>query len=351
MPHTEIARGALDRLPALLADHVGAARVALVTDDSVWLHHGAPLAALLGADTVVARIEPGEGNKTRTSWAALTDQLLAAGCDRDLVVIGLGGGVMTDLAGFVAATYLRGVSWVAVPTTLLAMVDAAHGGKTGVDTAQGKNLVGAFHDPRLIVIDPDALATLPAPIWRDGFAEVLKHGIIADHAYFHLVVDQLPALLAAGGSRLPIVDEIVAGSIRIKQAIVQSDPREQGRRRVLNFGHTIGHAIEQVAHFAISHGEAVAIGLCVEARIGEALGITPAATVEAIASAVTRASFPSQVPVDLDRDALLAATRSDKKSRRGAARYALPRALGEMEAAEGEWAVAVDDAVVRAAIG
>ncbi|MCU0649377.1 MAG: 3-dehydroquinate synthase [Gemmatimonadaceae bacterium] len=263
MTHTALARGALAALPALLDEHVPSSRVALVIDDTVDRAHGARVRSALGRDALTIAVPSGEQHKTREQWARITDALLDAHADRDTVIVGMGGGVITDLAGFVAATFLRGVRFVSVPTTLLAMVDAAHGGKTGVDTPMGKNLVGAFHEAVLVVVDPDVLHTLPATVWRDGFAEVLKHGVIADAEYFTQVHALLPALLAPGGAAHAAVGDIVARSIAIKQTIVASDPRERGARRTLNFGHTIAHALERVTHYGLSHGEAVAIGMCV----------------------------------------------------------------------------------------
>lgn len=341
---TLIQRGALAALGAHVRTQLGAGRVALITDETVWAAHGARLCATaLPPDTVVVRLPAGEAHKTRVEWGVATDALLDAGLDRDTVIIALGGGVITDLAGFVAATYLRGVRAVLVPTTLLAMVDAAHGGKTGVDTAHGKNLVGAFHPPSLVVVDPDVLHTLPPATWRDGLAEVLKHGIIADAEYFASVTALLPALVAADGPRHPAVGDLVARSIAIKQAVVSRDPTERGERRTLNFGHTIAHALERVTHYALSHGEAVAIGMVVEARLAHALGLLAADAVETIGRAIAAAGLPTRVPAALDLDTVVLATRSDKKNALGAVRYALPTAIGAMHPADGAWVIAVDD--------
>jgi 3-dehydroquinate synthase len=347
---TVLARGALAGLLEQLRSVHPVGRFAVVTDQNVWEALGSAIARALPSDAIVVQLTAGEEHKTRESWAAATDALLAASADRSTLVVGIGGGVVTDLAGFVAATYMRGIPWVAVPTTLLAMVDAAHGGKTGVDTAAGKNLVGAFHAPLQVIVDPDTLRTLPAPIWRDGFAEVLKHGVIADADYFHRVTALLPALLAPDGASHAALVPILADSIRIKHEVVTDDPREMGRRRVLNFGHTIAHAIERASGFALSHGQAVAIGMCVEARIGAAIGITRAGTVNAIADACARAGLPTRVPTDLDREQIMAATLGDKKAVSGSARYALPISIGVMAEADGAWAIAAADDVVRAAL-
>jgi 3-dehydroquinate synthase len=347
---TVLGRGSLGELVERVQQLHPSGRLAVVTDHAVWRALGAQVGPTLPANAVVAPIAVGEAHKTRESWAMVTDALLAAGCDRSTIVIGIGGGVVTDLAGFVAATFMRGVPWVAVPTTLLAMVDAAHGGKTGVDTPAGKNLVGAFHPPTLVVVDPDSLRTLPAERWRDGLAEVLKHGVIADADYFERTTAMLPALLAADGPLHDGVPALIAESIRIKQQVVADDPREDGRRRILNFGHTIAHAIERVSDYAISHGQAVAIGMCVESRIGAALGITPASVVQAVEEGCARAGFARTVPATLRHEDIVAATLSDKKAVSGSARYALPEAVGTMHRADGAWAVGAPDAVVRAAL-
>ncbi|MCU0635630.1 MAG: 3-dehydroquinate synthase [Gemmatimonadaceae bacterium] len=350
MTATVIGRGTLDRLGPLLDEHVGGGRRALLIDATVQRHHGARVTAALGASAVVLELPSGEHHKTRDEWARLTDRLLAADCDRDTVIVAVGGGVTTDLAGFVAATFLRGVPLVSVPTTLLAMVDAAHGGKTGVDTPAGKNLVGAFHEARLVIVDPEVLHTLPGPVWRDGFAEVLKHGVIADADYFAQVESLLGALMGPDGAAHASVGDVVARSIAIKQAIVRDDPREQGRRRTLNFGHTIAHALERVTDFRVSHGAAVAVGMCIEARLAVRLGLADAALPQRLSDVLARIPLPTRLPAGLDVEAMLAATRGDKKRAQGAVRYALPTAIGRMLEADGAWVTAVDDADVRAVL-
>jgi 3-dehydroquinate synthase len=296
----------------------------------------------------VLKVPPGEHEKTRERWARLTDQLLAAGCGRDTTVVALGGGVIGDLAGFVAATYMRGVPVVQVPTTLLAMVDAAVGGKVAVDVPAGKNLVGAFHDPAAVVMDPDVLATLPAEALRGGLAEMLKHGVIADAAYWARLLAALDDIARAGAAA-EALPGLIADSVRIKAAVVAQDAREGGLRQVLNFGHTFAHAIERELDYGIPHGDAVAIGMVLEARLGERLGITAAGTADAIAAAVRRAGLPDALPRHrgLTAAGLLAATSGDKKARGGVARYALPTRIGEMEPGpDRRWSVAVTDAKV-----
>lgn len=328
--------------------HVAAShRVAVISDDTVATHHGAALLTQFSSEnTRLFTMPPGEQEKTRERWAQLTDALLAWGAGRDTTIVALGGGVVGDLAGFVAATYMRGLPVVQVPTTLLAMVDASVGGKTAVDTPAGKNLVGAFHNPAAVVIDPTVLGTLPADVLRSGLAEMLKHGVIADASYFDRMLQLLPAL-AAHGAAADGFASLIAGSVRIKAQVVAEDTREGGLRQILNFGHTVAHAVEKVQRYDMLHGDAVAMGMIAEARMAECLGLATAGLSHAVRDAVVRAGLPATLPAGIDIDAVVAETHGDKKARGGAARYALPRAVGEMEPADGRWAVPVDDAVVR----
>jgi 3-dehydroquinate synthase len=325
-------------------------RVAVISDDNVALHHGAAVLSQFPSDRArLFTMPPGEQEKTRERWAQLTDALLEWGAGRDTTVVAVGGGVVGDLAGFVAATYMRGLPVVQVPTTLLAMVDASVGGKTAVDTPGGKNLVGAFHNPSAVVIDPAVLGTLPADVLRSGLAEMIKHGVIADASYFDRMLQFLPAL-AAHGAAADGFAPLIAGSVRIKAEVVAEDTREGGLRQILNFGHTVAHAVEKVQQYDMLHGDAVAMGMVAEARMAERLGLASAGVSHAVRDAVVRAGLPDTLPAGIDIDAVLAETHGDKKARGGAARYALPRGIGEMEPADGRWAVPVSDDIVRAVL-
>jgi 3-dehydroquinate synthase len=268
---------------------------------------------------------------------------------RDTAVIALGGGVVGDLAGFVAATFMRGVAYVQIPTSLLAMIDASIGGKTGVDTAAGKNLVGAFHQPSVVISDPDVLRTLPPAHLRAGLAEAIKHGVIADAAYFDEVAEVAPHM-AAGGSGVDLAS-LVAGSVRIKAEVVAGDEREHGRRKILNFGHTVGHAIEAGSDYALLHGEAIAIGMVLEAQLGERIGVTAGDVTTRLRHVAERAGLPTSMPVGLSADEILKRTRTDKKARRGVVEYALPSFVGEMAGSTSGWGIAVDERDVRAVLG
>jgi 3-dehydroquinate synthase len=303
---------------------------------------------MLGLKTSdLLEVPAGEQYKTRESWGRLTDALLAKKFGRDTTIIALGGGVVGDLAGFVAATYMRGVPVIQVPTTLLAMVDASIGGKTGVDTPAGKNLVGAFHQPAAVIVDTSFLDTLPMEHLRAGFAEIVKHGVVADAKYFDDARDFASRWPDSGG--MPDLVHLIAGSISIKTRIVADDEREAGLRKVLNFGHTIGHAIEAATSFEMLHGQAVAMGLVAEARLAERIGVAANGTagrIEWVCQAAGLATTLPSIPIDT----LIQFTRSDKKARAGRVEYALPKQIGEMAGADHGWTVPVDDTAVREAL-
>lgn len=342
--------GALDAIGGVVRVVARAHRYAIVTDSTVGpLYAQRAQEALAGEQSDVFTIPAGEANKTRKTWAAVTDDMLGAGLGRDAVVIALGGGVVGDLAGFVAATFMRGVPFVQVPTTLLAMLDASIGGKTGVDTRAGKNLVGAFHQPAAVIADPSLLATLPMEQLRAGFSEALKHGVIADPAHFDAVA-ALGTVLRRHRPDDRSVSAMIARSVEIKSAVVASDARESGRRKTLNFGHTIGHAIEHLSGYTLLHGEAVTIGMCVEAAIAERMEIAEPGTAARIRAACAQAGLPTSVPDDLPAAEILRVTHGDKKGRAGRASYALPARIGAMAFAERTWAAPVPDDVVLAVL-
>jgi 3-dehydroquinate synthase len=343
-----VRRGALEEAGAIAREHVRAHRWALVTDDTVGPLYADRVRRSFGDARVDLLTMPaGEAHKTRDTWAALTDRMLLLGLGRDCAVVALGGGVVGDLAGFVAATFMRGVPVVQLPTTLLAMIDASIGGKTGVDTPAGKNLVGAFHRPAVVIADPAALATLPARQLRAGLAEAIKHGIIADASYLEQTVAALPELLGERGAERESMEALVRRSIEIKQATVARDEREAGLRRILNFGHTLGHALELASGWSLLHGEAVAIGMVLEAEAAERAGVADAGTAARVRASVLAAGLPGSRPAEVDAEAVLAATRGDKKVRAGTVEYALPARIGAMAGGERGWSVPLPDALVR----
>lgn len=292
-------------------------------------------------------IPAGESNKTRESWARLTDQMLAKRYGRDSAVIALGGGVVGDLAGFVAATFMRGIPVVQIPTTLVAMVDASIGGKTAVDTPAGKNLVGAFHPPAAVLVDAQLLATLSLREMRAGFAEIVKHGVIADDVYLRLVASSAPELLSAGGLMSDRMLSIIVRSVEIKAGIVSRDEREEGLRKTLNFGHTIGHAVELVSGYSLLHGEAVAIGMALESRLAEEIGVAVNGTAATISMALHSAGLPTDLPPDFKSEEVIEAMKADKKGVSGKTRFALPLRIGAMAGQETGWTVSVTDDQLR----
>jgi 3-dehydroquinate synthase len=345
-----VAAGAFDGLSEVVKSVAPAYRIAVITDSAVGPRYAGRATKQLGAErTSVFTIASGEQHKTRETWSRLTDEMLSKGFGRDSAVVALGGGVVGDIAGFVAATYMRGVPVVQVPTTLLAMVDASVGGKTGVDTPAGKNLVGAFHQPAAVVIDPLLLQTLPVEHLRAGFAEIVKHGVVADADYFERASSFVEEWPLSGRQAVPELTALIARSVEIKAAIVVRDERESGLRRVLNFGHTIGHAIEAATAFETLHGQAVAIGLVAEARLAERMGVATNGTARMIERACRAAGLATSLPaIPIAR--IIELTRTDKKVREGRVEYALPKRIGEMAGADHGWTVPVDDTVVREAL-
>jgi 3-dehydroquinate synthase len=334
----------LGRVGELVTRFAPAHRYAVVTDSNVGPIYGSSVVGVLpGSELIV--IAAGEASKTREAWGSVTDRLIAAGFGRDSTIVALGGGMVGDLAGFVAATFMRGIPVVQLPTTLLSMIDSSIGGKTGVDTPAGKNLVGAFHPPRLVLADPQTLVTLPLDELRTGFAEAIKCGVIADSHYFAWLFEGLPELLK--GNQGDGLFQVIVRSIEIKADIVRRDERESGLRKVLNFGHTIGHAVEMLSGYKVSHGAAVAIGMATESAIAERAGIAEGGTSKQIIDAVERAGLPVRPPHGMTPDSIIGAMRSDKKARGGRVEYSLPRRIGEMAGSENGWALAVEDEIVR----
>jgi 3-dehydroquinate synthase len=344
-----VGTGVLDQLPDILTRTCRATRHALIADATVAGHLGSRVRRLIeqAGPCDLFTFPAGEWNKNREQWSRLSDAMLAAGIGRDGAVVALGGGVTGDLAGFVAATYLRGIPYVQVPTTALAMIDSSVGGKTGVDTRHGKNLVGAFHQPRAVVADVLTLATLPASHAAAGLAEALKHGVIADADYFTRVVGLADALRARDPAAW---QDVVARSVEIKAGIVSADEREGGQRAILNFGHTVGHAVEAVRGYQVLHGEAVALGMYAEACLGEAAGVTRAGVSATIREALSAFSLPTELDPG-EREELLDRMRFDKKIRRGTVRFALVEKVGNAARGKaGEWTFPIPEDAVRAVL-
>jgi len=277
-------------------------------------------------------VPPGEETKDLAHFASLADEILARGIERRTMLVALGGGVVGDLAGFAAATLLRGIDFIQVPTTLLAQVDSSVGGKTGIDTRHGKNLIGAFHQPRLVLADGDVLATLPARELAAGYAEIVKYGLIRDAAFFAWLEANGAALLAGDAAARR---HAVVASCRAKAAVVAADERESGERELLNLGHTFGHALEAATGFgsALLHGEAVAIGMVLAFELATRRGLCPAADTTRLRRHLAASGLPTAIPRPNGRrlaaESLLAAMGKDKKVRGGRIGLVLPRRIGE----------------------
>lgn len=308
--------------------------VAVVSNPTVWQRYGQAVEKALqaaGLASFVCLIPDGEQHKTLDTVAALYQRFVAGGLDRSGTVLAVGGGVVGDVAGFAAATYLRGLPLVQVPTTLLAMVDASVGGKTGVDLPQGKNLVGAFKQPALVVIDPEVLRTLPVAELRCGLAEVVKAAIIGDPELF----EHLEKVSTGVGQdkTLPYATWdwpwIIRRALAVKIGVVEEDPLERGRRAVLNLGHTFGHALERLSGYTLPHGQAVSIGLIAAARLAVALGCGDATLPGRLAALLERLGLPTSLP-DVEPAAIWEAMQSDKKRRGQKLRFVLPRRIGEV---------------------
>ncbi len=342
-----IARGLLAQAGRRIVEAgVAPGRCAVVTNPTVGRHYAAALAASLAAagfEPLVFEVPDGEAHKTLATVSGLYERFAAARLARGEPIIALGGGVIGDTAGFAAATWLRGVPFVQVPTSLLAMVDASVGGKVGVDLPQGKNLVGAFKQPEVVLIDPGLLATLPPVEFRCGMAEIIKAGIIGDPGLFERLASGNDVLSRSSGSRQPAavsspsadytaLTEIIAAAVRVKAEIVRRDPFEAGDRAWLNLGHTFGHALELVSGFTLRHGEAVGIGLIAAAELSARLGLCAADLPGRVRQAVERHGLPTHFPCNPTD--LLAAMGTDKKRRGRSLRFVVIREIGKVEVVE-----------------
>jgi len=325
-----VGAGCLRELGARLAETRCGVRVAVVTNSTIAdLYLARALASLSAADFEPAAIQIPDGEEHKNlAWLAFVyDKLIDAGVERGGAVVALGGGVVGDLAGFAAATYLRGIPCVQLPTTLLAQVDSAIGGKTGINHPAGKNLIGAFAQPRFVLADVELLRTLPRREFTAGLAEVVKYGVILDPDLFALLEDQLPAVQRLDHELLV---RVVRTCCTLKALVVGEDETESGYRAILNFGHTIGHALESLTDYKrYLHGEAVAIGMLAAARISCRLGLCGDAEYQRIHKLVQRSGLPSEIPADIGGEPLALAMRTDKKARGGAINFVCIEGIGK----------------------
>ena len=316
-----VENGGLQTLGTLLSENGCKPPFIIISDSNTVPLYADALGQRLDARTVI--FPAGEKNKTIKTMTQLWRDLLNAGIERGGTILALGGGVVNDMAGFAAATIMRGVAWVSIPTSLLSMVDASLGGKTGANLLEGKNLVGAFYPPKLVLADPATLRTLPEAEVRNGLAEVVKHGVIDD-----------PELLGLCNQGLEKISgnwhKLITRAMGVKIRIIEADPFEGGLRAALNFGHTIGHGIEALTQYGVRHGEAVGIGMVVETRLAERLGIAEAGLADEIAVTLKSLGLPTEIPEGILLSALMEVMQTDKKKSKGVVKFALPVKIGEM---------------------
>jgi 3-dehydroquinate synthase len=330
-----VERGILGRVRDYIPRQTG--KIFVVTTSDVWSLHGAALPA-----AEVLFFPGGESNKRLAQVEELAGQMLDRGADRSSLVIGFGGGIVTDVSGFLAAIFMRGIPVLQIPTTLLAQVDAAVGGKTGVNLVGGKNLIGSFHQPIAVLIDPNVIATLPEREYLAGLFEVVKCGVIRDRALFDRMASCTNEILAL---QPELIDGLIADAVRIKAEVVSADEREGDLRRILNFGHTIGHAIEaETSYVRFLHGEAVAWGMLAATRLAELLGMLPENEVARINRTI-QAYGPLPSADGIDPDRLISRLASDKKTLQGKVHFVLPTRIGEVKVVSG-----IDTVVIREAI-
>jgi 3-dehydroquinate synthase len=317
-------RGCLACLPEHIPAHAG--KVFFISTEDVWALHGGHLTAgVTNRPHEVLFFPGGETRKRLSEVEALAEQMVERGADRSSIVVALGGGIVTDVAGFLAAIFMRGIPVIQIPTTLLAQVDAAIGGKTGVNLVAGKNLIGSFHQPLCVLIDPAVLDTLPEREYRSGLFEIIKHGVIADPDLFRLMLEEPKAVLSHAPD---VVDRMICDSVRIKAEVVSGDEKEEDRRRILNFGHTFGHALEaETGYSKFLHGEAVAWGMQAASVLGRLERILSEQDEAAILRCIK--SYGALPPLNGIQSARLAARlKSDKKTVRGRVHFVLPERIG-----------------------
>lgn len=323
-----VGRGILDSLHSEIQRLGSFSSYGLVTDEVVRPLVAEPLQNQLrsnGIDTTLIALPPGESAKTIGTVLDLCQQLLAQGFDRRSLLLAVGGGVVGDITGFAAAIYMRGIPYIQVPTTLLAQVDSSLGGKTGVDLPSGKNLLGAFHQPRLVLSDLDVLTSLSSDARRDGFAEVIKAALIEDPELFSILEREGADLLDTGN---PLLETIITKACEVKCRVVNRDEHESGLRRILNFGHTLGHALEAAANYNISHGQAVAIGMGLAVRLSRQWVGFSEDNADRALDLIQKLGLPTDIPENIDPEALLVPLEKDKKIQAGICHFVLLAEIG-----------------------
>lgn len=323
-----IGQNILDRVILLLAKNHKAARYVIVTDSNVNPLYGQALLTAMtegGLKVSVLEIPAGETSKNMSMVMEITGKLLALGADRGTLLIALGGGVVGDLTGFIASVYMRSVPYIQIPTTLVGQVDSAIGGKTAVDLPQGKNLLGTFYQPRAVFVDLNFLATLPVREFRNGLAEIIKYGIIEDDKMFKFLEEHMEEVKDRDAGHLL---KIIETCCRIKKSIVEIDEHEQGLRRILNFGHTLGHALEALSDYRLSHGEGVALGMIAAARLSAKMHYLPEKDLARVENVIAAAGLPTRIEAALAPGAVIDRLKMDKKKKDDVVHFVLVKKIG-----------------------
>lgn len=323
-----IGRGIIDRMTLLIAKNVKAARYVVITDSNVYPLHGRNVITAFedaGMNVSVIEIPAGESSKNMSTVIEVAGKLLDAGADRGTVLIALGGGVVGDLTGFLASVYMRAVPYIQIPTTLIGQVDSAIGGKTAVDLTQGKNLLGTFYQPKAVFVDVNFLATLPDREFHNGLAEIIKYSLIEDEKMFRHLEENMNAVEGRDWAQLM---KIIETCCRIKKAVVEIDEREQGLRRILNFGHTLGHALESLSGYELSHGEGVALGMIAAARISVRMKYLKESEADRVEKVIADAGLPTRIGAGLTPESILNRLKMDKKKKDGVIHFVLIKKIG-----------------------
>ncbi len=314
-------------------------RLAIITDSRLKRIYGKQLTSLLGENTSVFHVPAGEASKCREMKNLLEDKLVAAKFGRDSAIIAFGGGVIGDLAGFVASTYYRGIPYFQIPTTIISQVDSSIGGKTAIDLPSGKNLIGSFYQPKGVFIDVDLLDTLPEDEFVSGLAEVVKHGMIRDRRFIVFLEKNVSSILARDKK---VLMETLKRSCKVKASVVSEDLKESNLRKILNFGHTVGHAVETLSNYKLHHGKSVSIGMAVEAHIAHKVGYLPEEDVHRLCWLLERFGLPVELPKGLSPGKIIEVMGFDKKNEKGIIHFTLPSAMGEMKENKGQYGLQVN---------
>src|SRR3989338_262835 len=338
----------LRNLENYLPDDCSDKKIVIITDDQVYsLYSDALKNAFATFNPLCLTFPAGEKSKNNHTKQSLEQEMISNHCDRDTLIIALGGGVVGDIAGFIASTYLRGITYIQIPTTLLAMVDSSVGGKTGINTAEGKNLIGAFWQPKNVIADIHCLLSLSKEQLINGLIEALKMFLTSNEKSFYYATHHISDILT---KNISVLTRIVRDSIKIKVAVVSADEKENNQRMILNFGHTIGHAIEKIMGYEILHGYAVGFGILVEAKISQLLGILSFEDYQLIQTIFSTLCITGDQLKKLDPLKIIQATKNDKKVKENAVRYVLLKKIGQVFVENGNYAHTISDEIVKQAL-